>query len=168
MASGDTLFVFHPYNNEPPAATGTAATLDLRNNHPVLDFNPTFDTYGIFTGLLSRAYGGGGLTINIHWSATTSTGTSTSCRWQASIEALIVQDLDADGFAAAQSGSGNPNAELGVETLTAITFTNGAQMDSLAAGEPFRLKINRDADGSSGTDDMVGDAELIFIEGKET
>jgi hypothetical protein len=41
-------------------------------------------------------------------------------------------------------------------------------MDSVAAGEIFRLKITRDADGTSGTDDLTGDAELLGVEVKET
>jgi hypothetical protein len=32
-----------------------------------------------------------------------------------------------------------------------------------AAGEPFRLKVRRDADGTSGTDDIATDAELVRI-----
>lgn len=39
-------------------------------------------------------------------------------------------------------------------------------MDSLAAGEAFRLKVTRDADNASDT--MAGDAELIGVEIKET
>jgi hypothetical protein len=53
-------------------------------------------------------------------------------------------------------------------TLVTLTFTAGAAMDSLAAGEMFRLKIHRDADGSAGTDDVASDAELAGIEIKET
>jgi hypothetical protein len=41
-------------------------------------------------------------------------------------------------------------------------------MDSLAAGEAYRLKIRRDADGTSGTDDITTDAELIAVNVKET
>ena len=52
--------------------------------------------------------------------------------------------------------------------MCAITFTNGAQMDSLAVGEPYRLKVRRDADGTSGTDDVATDAQIIAIEIKET
>ena len=37
MASGDTLNVFTPLQNEPPASI--YATLDVRNLHPVLDFD---------------------------------------------------------------------------------------------------------------------------------
>jgi hypothetical protein len=44
-----------------------------------------------------------------------------------------------------------------------ITFTAGAQMGSLVAGEAFRLKIRRDADGTSGTDDITTDAHLMRV-----
>jgi hypothetical protein len=44
-----------------------------------------------------------------------------------------------------------------------VTLTSGAQMDSLAAGESFRLKVRRDADGTSGTDDIATDAELLRV-----
>jgi hypothetical protein len=39
-------------------------------------------------------------------------------------------------------------------------------MDSLAAGESFRLRIYRDAD--NGSDTMTNDAELLRIEVRET
>ena len=53
-------------------------------------------------------------------------------------------------------------------TLVTITYTAGAAMDNLAAGEMFRLKIRRDADGTNGTDDTTTDAELYGVEIKET
>lgn len=164
MASTDVLAVFGPLNNEPPASS--FATLDVRNGHPVLDFDAAADESAVFTGILPRNYAGGGLTVNIHWAATSAT--SGDVRWQAAIEAIASQDIDSDGFAAAQSASGTANGTSGVETITAITFTAGAQMDSLAAGGAFRLRVTRDADGTTGTDDMTGDAELIAVEVRET
>lgn len=164
MASSDVLAVFGPLSNEPPASN--FATLDVRNGHPVLDFDAATDESAVFTGILPRNYAGGGLTVNIHWAATSAT--SGSCRWLAEIEAIASQDIDSDGFAAAQSNGGSANGTSGVETITTITFTDGAQMDSLAAGGAFRLRITRDADGTSGTDDMAGDSELICVEIRET
>jgi hypothetical protein len=166
MASGNTLCVFTPLQNEPPASA--YATLDLRNYHPVLDFDGSADEEAVFTGILPRHYAGGGLTVYLHVMFTSAT--SGSAYWSASIERMDdgTLDLDADSIAAVQSAAGNPNGTSGIMTLVTITFTSGAQMDSLAAGEMFRLKIRRDADGSAGTDDVATDAELVGIEIKET
>ena len=61
MASGDTLLVFHPFDNEPPSAN--YATLDIRNLHPVLDFDDSTDESAVFSAVLPWAYSGGGLTV---------------------------------------------------------------------------------------------------------
>jgi hypothetical protein len=41
-------------------------------------------------------------------------------------------------------------------------------MGSIAVGELFRIKIRRDADDTSATDNAAGDAELNAVEIKET
>lgn len=166
MASGDTLAVFTPLANEPPATI--YATLDLRNYHPCLDFDGAADEEAAFTGILPRNYAGGGLTVNLHVGFTSAvTGTS---YWQAAVERMDVNtlDLDADSFAAFQGANVVPNGVSGIMTLGTITFTNGAQIDSVVVGDMFRLKIRRDADGSVGTDTVTTDAELYAIEIKET
>lgn len=166
MASGDTLVTFTPLHNEPPSAN--YATLDLRNYHPCLDFDGATDEEAVFTGILPRNYAGGGLTVYLHIAFTSAT--SGNAYWQAAIERMDdgTLDLDADSFASFNGAAGNPNGTSGVMTLVTITFTSGAQMDSLAAGEMFRLKIRRDADGTAGTDDVATDAELFGVEIKET
>ena len=167
MASGDTLSKLFPTDNEPPASN--YATLDLRNAHPVLDFDGSTDEEAVFTGILSRNYAGGGLTVNTYWGFTSAT--SGSLRVQADIERMDVSslDTDADSFSGTfRSAGGTAPGTSGQIIQVAVTFTSGAQMDSLAAGEMFRLKIRRDADGTSGTDDITTDAELFGIEIKET
>jgi|SRR6185436_17190633 len=165
-ASGQTLCVFTPAHAEFPSSN--FGTFDTRNGHLVLEFDASTDEKIYFTGVLPRNYSGGGLTLIIGWMA--DTATSGSCRWQAGIERLADagSDLDADDFASSNSAGGTANGTSGKLTYTTIAFTSGAQMDSLAAGEAFRLSINRDADGTSGTDDMTGDAQLVFAEIKET
>lgn len=163
MASGNTLCRFTAASNQPPASA--FATPDVRNSILVLDFDAATDESAVFVDVLPRSYAGGGLTVMInamHTSATT--GTS---RWQAQIERSNT-DLDADSFAAAESAANTVSGTSGIITTATITFTDGAQMDSLAVGETFRLKITRDADGTSGTDDAAGDAELVSVEIKET
>lgn len=166
MASGATLLVFTTAANQPPAAA--YATPDLRNGLLVLDFDPAVDESAIVVGILPRVYGGGGITVYLHWMATTAV--AGSCRWQVAFERHQpgTDDSDADSFAAPQSAGGVAPAVSGAELVTAIPFTDGAQLDGLLAGERFRLKVTRDADGTSGTDDMAGDAELVAIELKET
>lgn len=167
MASGNTLAIFGPNDNEP--TTANFATLDLRNLHPALDFDASTDEEAVFTSVLPTHYAAGGLTVELWWGA--SSATSGSTRWQADIERMNDggSDLDADSFTGSfQSVGGTANGTSGILTKSSITFTSGAQMDSLAAGEPFRLKIRRDADGTSGTDDMTGDAELYAVHVKET
>jgi len=166
MASGNTLISFGPLDNEPPSSN--YATIDTRNSQPCLDFDASTDESAIFSGVLPRHYAGGGITVTLMWAATSAT--SGTVRWDVSIErqADEAQDIDSDGFASAQSAGGTAPATSGMLQYTTIAFTDGAQMDSLAVGERFRLKVTRDADGSGGTDDATGDAELLGVEIKET
>lgn len=166
MASGNTLAVFTPLSNEPPSAN--FATLDTRNLHVVLDFDPTTDEEAVFRGVMPQNYAGGGITLKIHFMLTS--GTSGDGVWQAAFEALAAQDADSDGFAAFQSsGAVAANGTNGIESIATITFTDGAQMDSVAAGGAFRLKIRRDADNTSATDSITGsDLELTLVEMRET
>jgi hypothetical protein len=164
MASGNTLVVVLALDNIPP--TAAYASIDTRNGHPVLDFDAATDENAIFAGILPRHYAGGGLTVSLRWAATTAT--SGNVVWNVAIERLAdeAQDIDSDGFATAQAVTATAPATSGMVQYTDVTFTNGAQMDSLAAGESFRVKVTRDAD--NGSDTMTSDAELIGLEIRET
>jgi hypothetical protein len=164
MAAGESLCVFTPLDNQPPASN--YATLDTRNSHAVLDYDAATDEDAVFAGVLPRHYAGGGLTVTIYWAA--SSATSGNCVWNAQIERLEDEgtDTDADSFASAQAATAAAPATSGALQYTTIAFTSGAQMDSLAAGEAFRLKVTRDANNASDT--MTGDAELFRVEVRET
>ena len=165
MASGDTLVVFHPYNNEPPSSN--YATLDTRNQRPCLDFDASTDESAVFSGIMPQHYAGTtGVTVILKWAASTDNNNAHACYWDAAFEDWSALDLDGDDFAAVNSANGNPSATLGIITSTSITFTDGADMDNVAAGDPFRLKVTRDAD--NGSDDMTGDAEIYAVEIRET
>ena len=170
MASGDTLGVFTPLHNQPPASS--AATIDLRNQHPVLDFDAAADEVGIFGSLLPRNYAGGGITVRLHWSAATST--SGTVRWQGAFESHTqnVDDLDSNSFATSIATTNVPSSVAGQVQYSTLAFTDGAQIDGLAVGEGFRFQVIRTA-GTTGAsltsnDTMTGDAELHRVEIRET
>lgn len=159
MASGTLLGQWTPAGNQPPASA--FATFDTRNSVLVLDFDASTDESACFAGKL-RGYANGGITLRLHWMATSAT--SGAVVWAAQWERGTT-DLDADSFDTAQTATTTTNGTSGVENVTTITFTN-SQIDSLADGERFRLKVTRDAD--NGSDTMTWDAELILVEAVET
>ena len=163
MASGDTLAIFTALTNEaPPSAF---ATFDVRNSHAVLDFDAAIDEECVFGDLLPRNYSGLGITALLVWMA--STATSGDVRWDAEFERHQDEttDLDADQFTSPQSSTATAPAINGSVQYTDIVFTN-AQIAGLLAGESFRIKIRRDANNVADT--MVGDAELLRVELRET
>lgn len=163
MASGNTLLIFVPQQNEPPS--NNAATFDTRNNHPVLDFDDTTNESAVWSAVMPRNYAAGGITVYIHYAMTSAT--TGDIDWDCAIERIgdQQQDIDSDSFAAVQSVDNTtvPGTSGNVDVVT-IAFTDGAQMDSVAVGEGFRIKITRDAVSDTAT----GDAEIRFIEVKET
>jgi hypothetical protein len=167
MASGDTLVVFGPLNNEP---TATAyATIDLINLRPVLDFDTAADESAVFTGVLPRNYAGGGVTVYIHWAGDTDHDTSKYVNWEVAFEQVAAgENTGADDFAAVNFAKAHPDDTVRYLVITTVAFTDGADMGSVVAGNMFRMKISRDANGSSDTDDMPGDASLFAVEIKET
>lgn len=163
MASGDTLCIFFPQDNEPVASN--YATLDLRNVHPVLDFDASTNESAVFTGLMPQHYDGGGVTVYIHYAM--SSATSGDIDWDVAFERIgdQQQDIDSDSFAAVNSVDNTtvPGTSGNVDVVS-VAFTDGADMDSVAAGETFRLKVTRDA----ASDTATGDAELVAVEIRET
>lgn len=160
----DTLCVLLPHAYFP---TATAyATRDTRNNTPVLDFDADTDESALWLEMLPVRYAGGGLTVEIVFAATSAT--SGDVVWAAQIERVgaEVQDLDADGFASAKTMTVTTSSTSGYTKTASLAFTNGAEMDYVAAGEAFRVKVYRDADNAADT--ATGDAELVAVHIKET
>jgi hypothetical protein len=163
MAAGDTLLIFGPYHNEPPAAN--YATLDTRNQHPCLDFDATTNETAVFTGIMPRHYAGGGVTVYLHYAMTSATADTVD--WDVAFERIGDQqlDVDSDSFAAVNSVDDTTvPSTSGLVDIVSVAFTNGADMDSVAAGELFRIAVTRDA----ASDDAAGDAELYGVELRET
>ncbi len=164
MASGDSLAWWVSWQGVKDDTSG--ATNDVRNQHRVIDFDDSTDESVIYQGYLPASYDGGGLTLEL-WVAATS-ATSGNVVMDAAIERIQAgsTDIDSDSFAAVNSVTQAVNGTSGVPVIATITFTDGADMDSLAAGEIFRLKVTRDAD--NGSDTVSGDVELLRLHIKET
>lgn len=164
MASGDTLIIFTPLHNQPPAVS--LATLDVRGQHPVLDFDDTVDEHAIFGAIMPRNYANSGVTVYLHYAMTSAT--SGNVVWNVAFERIgdEIQDIDGEGFAAANAVADAVPSVSGKVAVASIAFTDGADMDSVAVGEAFCLKVTRDADNAGDT--ASGDAELLRVEVKET
>lgn len=159
MASGQTLVVWTPAANEPPSANW--ATFDVRNGHLVLDFDDTTQETAIFTSVLPRNYAGGGMTVTAYAAATSATSGTLGLGF--SIERIgAVQDLDADSFDTETLAT--PVTTSGTSGIPVAITVAIADLDSVAVGEPFRLRVRRDV----ANDTVVGDLELVSIELKET
>ena len=164
MASGDTLLTWLPQGSEPTASN--YATPDRRNLHPVLDFDAATNESATFSSVMPQHYAGTtGVTVYIHYSM--SSAEADTVDWDVAFELIgdQDQDIDSDGFAAVNSVDNTtvPGGSGDVD-IVSVAFTDGADMDSVAAGDGFRLKVTRDAV----SDDAAGDAELRFVELRET
>jgi hypothetical protein len=150
-----TYAVFTPDNNQPTATD--FATLDTRNSIAVLDFDDAATESAVFVGILPEAADvSSGLIVSLRWMATTAT--SGDVRWSVSWEKSNT-DLDSDSFDTATAATATANGTSGIVAVTNITCTT---IDSLAAGDLFRLRVQRV--GGDGADTMTGDAELVAVE----
>jgi hypothetical protein len=155
LTNGRTIQKFTPLDNQPPASN--FATLDTRNSIAVLDFDDTTAESAVFVGVISAgAILTSGISVRIHWMATSAT--SGDCRWSVAFEDMNT-DLDTDSFDTATAGNSAANGTSGVPSTLTLTCTT---IDSLVAGDFFRIKVTRDA--ANGGDTMTGDAELIAVE----
>lgn len=164
MASGDSLMQFDAAGGEPPATN--FGRFKRRNGHYVIAFKDAATNEDIiFSGVMPQHYGGGGVTVFLHYTLDTATTGNTD--WDVSWERIgdQQQDIDSDGFASVQSVDNTTvPGTAGLVDIVSIAFTNGSQMDGVLVGESFRLKVTRD--GASDT--AAGDAQLKHVELQET
>jgi len=142
------------------ATTTNFATLDTRNNHPVLDFDTTTQECAYWTDVMPYDYGGSGVTVKTTWAATSAT-TGTG-GWTVAFERFDDSVLDLDtvqgGFSARSTITAlTVPGTSGVVATSSVNIANGSAMDSIIGGETFRLEICRDV----ANDTAAGDLELL-------
>lgn len=150
-----TYCTFTPLDNQPPATN--FATLDTRNSIAVLDFDAATAEGAVFVGVIPQgATLTSGIKARIFWAATSAT--SGDVRWSVEFEKYGT-DIDSDSFDTATTATTTTSGTSGIVVVTEITAT---AIDSLAAGDQFRVRIKRDA--ANAADTMTGDAELVAVE----
>ena len=174
MASGDSLLVLTPGAASLPAATyatfnSMTGTSTPAEAVPVLDFDDTTQEYADFYCVMPAAYAGTtGITCTIMWSA--AEAATDVVEWQIALRRVADdgEDLDTTAHTYAYNAVvATAASAVGEVAYDNITFTDGADMDSVVAGDYFILRITRDPTPSSGTD-VTGDASLHAIHIKET
>lgn len=170
MASGNSLIDLTPQTFSPPATAAAqfdiiAGTSTPAESIPVLAFDTTTVEYADFRCKMPAHYAGGGVTIIICSSAGTTTGT---LQWAIAFRAIKddAEDLDttAQTYDYNTVNIGTLASAVGEVTYDNITFTDGADMDSTAAGDEFILRIRRD----TGSDTASTDCYIHGIEIRET
>lgn len=151
-----TLAVHTPLTSQPPSTS--FFTLDTRNSIAALDADAAALESITWVGIIPEGANlASGITVIIHWTATSAT--SGNCRWRAEFEKMTT-DIDSDSFDTAAEAHSATNGTSGIPTTTSITVTT---IDSLAAGNLYRLRVSRVGNDAT-NDTMTGDAELIAVE----
>lgn len=156
-----SLNIFYAMDAETPASN--YATYDTRNNHVCLEFDQTTGETCYFTGVLPQQYSGSGVTVLIHHATTVTSGT---IGWLVAFERIGdgQQDIDSDGFASDQTITAvTVPGTAGFIDIVSVNVSDGANMDSIAVGEMFRLRVTRDV----ANDSAAADAELYAVEIRE-
>ncbi|MDH4139077.1 MAG: hypothetical protein OEV43_00720, partial [Coriobacteriia bacterium] len=157
-----TYAAFTPLDNQPP--TSAYATLDTRTSGvAVLDYDQAALESAIFVGCLPEAaVTTSGLKVRLAWTADTVTNTDAvvwAIQWQRIDTAT---DLDADAFSNTVTATAAASGTAGVPVITEITITGTANLDSIVAGDFYRIKISRD--GTNASDTLTNDACLVAVE----
>ena len=159
MASGDTLFVFTPADNEPPSSN--FATLDTYAGATgvrlVLDFDGSAaNETAIFSGIWPAHYDGGGVNVT-GWYSMDGTA-ATAIELEYSVE--VIQDNDDTDAGGQDFGTATSVADTRatatanyVNKMSAGAISH-ANCGSPAVGDAMRLKVTRDYDHAANTDDL--------------
>jgi hypothetical protein len=164
MASGDTLAIFTPLANE-QGVSSNYATLSVRNFHPILEFDTTTQETAMFTGVMPQNYANTtGVTVYLCGMSVATSGTMS---WGVTFERMDSgTDLDSDSFATEQLTTATTVPGTSGQTLTlSVACAKGATaMDSVVAGDTFRLRVRRDV----ANDSAANDNQLLSVEIRET
>lgn len=151
------LIELHPNAAAPASSNGARYDhIVVSNDHlPCMKFDPTTDQSCAWSCRLSRTPSG---TITVSLVGVMASATANSVRAQVQIGAYSPGDsIDLDttfSLDTADSGGATCPGTAGYPFEITFTLTH---VDSWAAGDQVIVRLNRDADQTSGTDDAAGD-----------
>ncbi len=172
MASGNTLLWFTPMSACGPAST--AAQQDIISGTstpaeaiPVMAFDTSTVEYADFRGKMPQHYAGGGITVVVCSSAGTATG---GVVFEIAFRSFEDDTVDLDTTAKTYDYNtlviSTLASAIGEVTYDNLTFTDGADMDSVGAGDEFLMRVRRATGNASDT--ASTDAYIHGIEIRET
>ena len=136
------------------------ATLDTRNTHPVLDFDPASFESVNFHGVMPDNYvTGATVVVEVFFSMTSAT--SNDVNIVARLENMQGSDIDADSFGSYASSVTTVPGTSGAVGSTTLNLLGG-QLDGITAGDMFRLQLSRNAGAAADT--SPGDMEVHMVE----
>ena len=155
-----SLFSLSPFAAEFPSSN--YPQLVLSNRRPALAFDAATDETAYWTRVCPQGFTG---VVSVIVTYAMASATSGAVRFQAAIEALSDGDaVDTDATTSFDTASSAGETVPGTAGyISQLTIALGSQ-DGIAAGDYFRLRLNRDADGTSGTDDAAGDCYVLAVE----
>lgn len=149
--------------NNPPEIVREISSGSQTSNSPKRSvtkakFDAATDEHLMWTGIIPGNYASGGSLLLI-WKAASATSGATF--WKASIAVTVDSSTDDDAivFNTVTGTSGTAPATQGQTLSTTITLTT----TNMSANRLYTIFVGRDADGTLGTDDMTGDAELLSV-----
>jgi hypothetical protein len=150
-----------PFAAEFPNTTAFPAVASA-NGRPVLWFDGATDEECAWSFIAHSAITGA-LTLVLYCIA--ASATSGTARFEATVEAVTPADaLDLDSatsYDSSNSAGATVGSTAGYLFTVSVTLTNA---DGIAAGDYVRVLLHRDADGTTGTDDVATDVGVLLAE----
>ncbi len=156
MATGDTLVILSAAH----AVPASTAAPGIINGAEVRVYDGSTNETTVYEIILPQIYSGLGIDVICHlaMAATTTNTVDIDTAF-----AKVTDAVDSYATAVSQDDEAIPGTALDTFKVTSA-HTDGAQIDSIAVGDLFRLKITRDAV----SDDNTGEMHLLAIELQET
>ena len=157
-----TRFILSPYSGKGVGTAYPEQAEDAQGNR-VLAFDAATDETWEWTDLVAPQGWTGTITAVINYKM--ASATSGAVRFEVLVQAVTpgdAVDLDAGtSFDSTNSNGDTVPGTAGYLDSFSVTLTNN---DSSAAGDVLRIRVNRDANGTTGTDDATGDCHVMSIE----